>query len=106
MIEVAFCYDFLPNIDEKSYAKMAREATSLMLKADGFIELHANRNLIGSPHVRRTSVWKSFAHYAKFVETPEFQKITHDFRMYVTNIDVQFWGKSPLVPDPIRPDNY
>ncbi|MDA3859687.1 MAG: hypothetical protein PF445_00530 [Melioribacteraceae bacterium] len=103
MIEVAFTYDFLPNIDENAYAKLARRATRMMVEADGFIEFHANRNMLGSPNVRRTSVWKSFTDYATLIQNPEFQKINEVFRTYVTNLDIVIWGPSPLIPAPIRP---
>jgi len=105
MIEVAFTYDFLPGIDENAYAKLAKRATRMMVDAPGFIEFHANRNLLGSPTVRRTSVWKSFEHYARLIENPEFQKINTEFRTYVTNLDIVIWGPSPLIPAPIRPNN-
>lgn len=103
MIEVAFTYDFLPYIDEQAYAKLARRATAMMLKAEGFVEFRAHRNMAGSPHVRRTSVWESLADWAKLTQETEFQEITAEFRSYVTNLDVQIWGPSPFVPEPIRP---
>jgi heme-degrading monooxygenase HmoA len=103
MIEVAFTYDFLPNIDQKAYAKLAKRATAMMLKADGFVEFRAHRNMTGSPHVRRTSAWGSLADWAKLTQNPEFQEITAEFRTFVTNLDVQIWGPSPYVPEPIRP---
>ncbi|KAA3611390.1 MAG: hypothetical protein DWQ05_20705 [Calditrichaeota bacterium] len=102
MIEVAFTYDFLPGIDENAYARLARKATNMMLSADGFIEFHAHRNMLGSPHVRRTSVWESFGQYAAFAQQHEFQNIAAEFRTYVTNLEVTFWGPSPLLPNPIK----
>lgn len=104
MVEVSFTYDLHPNIDEEAYKNLARRVTLMMVKAEGFIELRANRNLLGSPHVRRTSVWKSLAHWAAFAEEEDFQKLTHEFRKYVTHIDVNLWGKSPYVPESIRPE--
>lgn len=104
MIEVAFTYDFMPNIDENAYAKIARRATRMMRSADGFVEFHANRNMLGSPMVRRTSVWKSFAHYTALLESPEFQKINSEFNTYVRNLEVVIWGPSPLIPAPIMPE--
>ena len=103
MIEVAFTYDFLPDIDEKAYTSLVRRATALMIAADGFVEFRAHRNLTGSPQVRRTSVWKSLLHWAAIAQTPEFQDITAEFRTFVTNLDVQLWGPSPLTPSPIKP---
>ncbi|MCB0729481.1 MAG: antibiotic biosynthesis monooxygenase [Ignavibacteriae bacterium] len=103
MVEVAFTYDINQGIDEEAYKKLAKKATAMMLNADGFIELRANRNLLGSPHVRRTSVWESMEDWARFAETNEFQKVTHEFRKYVTHMEVNLWGPSPYVPEPIKP---
>jgi hypothetical protein len=103
MIEVAFTYDFLPGIDEQAYAQLARKATNMMLTAPGFVEFRAHRNLVGSPHVRRTSVWHSLGDYASLAQQAEFQALTAEFRSYVTHLEVQFWGPSPFVPKPIRP---
>jgi len=102
MIEVAFTYDFHPNIDEDSYRKVARKATAMIVAADGFIELRANRNLLGSPQVRRSSIWQSMSHCAIFAEDPEFQSITNEFRKFATNMEVNIWGPSPYLPEPIR----
>jgi heme-degrading monooxygenase HmoA len=104
MIEVAFTYDLVPEIDLKAYTDLARRATAVMKAADGFIEFRAHRNLTGSPQVRRTSVWETLTHWAAVAETREFQNLTAEFRMYVTNLDVQLWGPSPFVPEPIRKD--
>jgi quinol monooxygenase YgiN len=104
MIEVAFTYDFHPGIDEKAYAKLARKATKMMLSAPGFVEFRAHRNMTGSPHVRRTSVWKKMSDWAALAQKPEFQALTAEFRTYVTHLKVEIWGPSPYVPKPIRPN--
>ncbi len=103
MVEVTFTYDFRSDLNLEEYTKIARKATAMMLTAEGFIEFHANRNYLGSPHVRRTSVWKSLAHWASFAQQPEFQKLTAEFRQHVTHLDVQLWGPSPISPEPIKP---
>jgi heme-degrading monooxygenase HmoA len=104
MVEVSFTYDFHPNIDERAYSVVAKKATAIMVKAEGFIELKANRNMVGSPHVRRTSVWKSLAHWAALNQQREFQELSAEFRKYITNLHVDFWGPSAMLPDPIRPE--
>ncbi len=103
MIEVAFTYDFQSNINEEAYAKLAKKATAMMLSSKGFVEFRAHRNMVGSPHVRRTSIWTSLADWAALAQDPEFQKLTAEFRTYVNNLDVQIWGPSPITPGPIRP---
>lgn len=104
MIEVEFTYDILSDIDEEAYSRLARKATIMMLNSDGFIELRANRNLLGSPHRKRSSLWKSMEHYARLAENPDFQKLNYEFRKYVTHMKVVIWGPSPFVPEPIRPE--
>jgi len=103
MIEIAFTYDFLPGFDEQAYAALAKKATAMLVAAPGFVEFRAHRNMVGSPHVRRTSVWNSLADWASLAQQPEFQALTAEFRSYVTNLKVEIWGPSPFVPKPIRP---
>lgn len=102
MIEVAFAYDLVPGIDLKAYTDLTRRATAFMMAADGFVEFRAHRNMCGSPQVRRTSVWESIVHWAAVAQTTEYQNLTKEFRMFVTNLDVQIWGPSPLAPEPVR----
>ena len=78
MIEVAFTYDFIPGIDEQAYTQLAKRATAMMLTAPGFLEFRAHRNMVGTPHVRRTSVWESLGHWASLAQQPEFQAIRVD----------------------------
>ena len=102
MIEVAFYYDFIPGYDEDAYAELVKRATMMMVEADGFVEFRAHRNILGSPHVRRTTVWANLEAWARFAQNPEFQEITAEFGGFVTNLDVQLWGQSPLSPEPIK----
>ena len=103
MIEVTFTYDFIPGFNEDAYIDLVKRATQIMVNADGFVEFRAHRNLIGNPHVKRTSVWSSLKDWALVAQQPEFQQITDEFRTFVTHLDVQLWGPSPLTPHPIKP---
>lgn len=105
MIEVTYTYDLKPDIDEKAYAAMARDATRRMLSAPGFIEFRAHRSMKGSPLVRRTGVFRSVEEWEALESNPDFQALTARFDDYVTNLQVQVWGPSPLVPKPIRPES-
>lgn len=103
MIEVTFSYDFQPDFDEDAYKELVHKATAMMLMAEGFVEFRAHRNILGSPLVRRTSVWENLSFWAAFAQQPEFQAVSADFHRFVTNMDVQIWGASPISPETIRP---
>ena len=103
MIEVTFTYDLRPDINKDKYIELVKRATAMMLMADGFIEFRAHRNMLGSPHVRRTSVWDSLSHWAEFAQKPDFQDINSEFPFFVINLDVQIWGPSPITPETIKP---
>jgi len=103
MIEVNMTYDFLPGIDQQAYGEVARRAIAAVLEAPGFVEFRANRNVLGSPQVRSSTVWRTLADWAKFSESSGWPALEAEFRTFVTNLDVQIWGPSPLVSEPLRP---
>jgi hypothetical protein len=103
MIEVNTTYEFLPNLDQQAYGEFAQNAIGTILKAPGLIEFRANRNLLGSPLVRTTSVFRSLSDWASFTESDEWKKLDAEFRSFVTDIRVEIWGPSPVLPEPVRP---
>ncbi len=102
-VEVSRSYDFLPGIDKKAYAEFAKNAVATFMKAPGLIEFRANRNVLGSPQVRTITVWQSLGDWAKFGETKEGEAVEAQLRTFATNIRVEIWGLSPVVPKPVRP---
>ncbi len=103
MIEMDMTYDLLPGIDQEAYQAWAKNAVGLMLKAPGIIEFRANRSLLGSPQVRATSVWKTLADWGNYNQSSEWQGLRTEMQAYATNVRVDIWGPSPVVPKPIRP---
>ena len=102
-IEVNVSYDFLPGIDQKAWAEFAKNTSATYMKQPGLIEYRANRNVLGSPQVRVTTVWQSLSDWAKFVQSKEWEAIQAQLRTFVTNIHIEIWGPSPVVPKPLRP---
>jgi heme-degrading monooxygenase HmoA len=102
-IEVHWSWDYLPGIDEKAYAEFAKKAVASFAKAPGLIEFRANRNVLGSPQARATTVWRSLNDWANYGATKEWKEIEAALRTFVTNIQVEIWGPSPLIPKPVRP---
>lgn len=102
-IVVHWSYDYRPGIDKKAYAEFAKKAIATFMKVPGLIEFRANRNVLGSPQARATTVWRSLDDWAKFGGTKEWRAIEAALRTFVTNIQVEIWRPSPLVPKPVRP---
>lgn len=102
-IEVTQTYDILPGINQQSYADLARKAVAAVLRAPGVVEFRANRNLLGSPQVRTTTVWRSLADWAAARESAELQAFEAEFQAFTTNVQVQLWGPSPVQAEPVRP---
>jgi len=103
MIEVNVIYDFLPGINQEAYAEFAKKSIGTMLQAPGFVEFRANRNILGSPKVRITTVWQSLSDWAKFSESTAWQTLELELHSFTTNNSTEIWGQSPLVPEPLRP---
>ena len=103
MIEVNKTYDLLPGIDLQAYSESAKKWIGTLLQATGFVEFRAHRNLLSSPQVRSTFVWETLADWARFAESAERQELESELRTFATNIKIEIWGPSPVVPEPIRP---
>ena len=102
MLEVCVAYDLLPGISQDSYGTWAKKAISATLAQDGLIEFRAHRNMLGSPAVRTTSVWRSGTDWIAFAEGG-WKPLESELRGLATNLRMEVWGPSPLVPEPLRP---
>lgn len=103
MIECDLVYDLLPGLDQKAYGAFAKNTVETMLKQPGLTEYRANRNVLGSPQVRVSTMWKSLADWAKFTEGEVWRSLDVEVRQFATNVRLEVWGPSPLVPEPLRP---
>ena len=104
MIEVNKTYDLLPGIDRQAYVQIAQKGIKILLQATGIVELRANHNLLGSPQAHLTTIWDTLADWAKFAESAERQAIESELLTFTTNINVELWGPSQIVPEPLRPN--
>ena len=104
MIEVDLKYDLLPGVDQQAYLAWAKKAIGTVLQAPGIVEFRANRNMVTSPQIRTTSVFKTMADWGNFAESAEWLDIKAELSdQFATNICVDIWGPSPVVPEPMRP---
>ena len=103
MIEVNLTYGILPNIDQEAYGAWAQKTLGTIMQAPGLVEFRAHRNLLGDPQVRSTTVWNSLADWANYNDSDEWRTLEEEARGLITNIQVEIWGPSPIVPEPLRP---
>ena len=104
MVEVDLKWDFLPGADQKAYQAWAKKAIGTVLQSPGIVEFRASRNLLATPLVRATSVWKTMADWANFAEGAAWQALRAELLdQYGQNFTVEVWGPSPVVPEPLRP---
>jgi hypothetical protein len=104
MIEVDLKYDFLPGVNQQAYQRWAKKAIGTVLQSPGVVEFRASRNMMASPQVRATSVFKNMADWGNFAENAEWLALKAELSdKFATNVCVDIWGPSPVVPEPLRP---
>jgi len=103
MIEANTTWDLFPDIDQEAYGEFAKKSIGAILKAPGIVEFRANRNMLGSPQVRSTAVYRTLADWACFTDSDEWRHLEAELRTFATNIRVEVWGPSPVLPEPVRP---
>ena len=102
MFEVCVTYDLLPGVGQDSYGAWAKKAIATTMKQTWLVEFRAHRNILGAPQVRTTAVWRSGADWIAFAEG-EWKTLEQELRGLATNIGMEVWGSSPLVPEALRP---
>lgn len=104
MVESVLLYDLEKGVDQQAYVAWAKGTIGAVLKAPGIVEFRAFRNLLGSPHVRSISVWRTLADWEKFVESDTWKAAEAELRAkFAAVIRVELWGASPVAPEPLRP---
>ncbi|SAL69704.1 hypothetical protein AWB67_03983 [Caballeronia terrestris] len=104
-IEVVHKYDLLPGADQQAYGELTRKAAAALLRATGLVEIRADRNLLGSPHVKATSVWRTLVDWEAAKGIEELAALEAESRRYVTNVSVEIWGPSQLLTHALRPQH-
>lgn len=103
MIEIAMYFELLPGKDQKAYAELAKAVVAMALEAPGVVEVRGHRNMLGAPQVRFTTVWERLVDWATFNESKEWQEAWAEMTPFLTNLRLEIWGPSPIVPEPLRP---
>ncbi len=95
-------YDLGPSVDRQAYQAWSKRTIGALMQQSGLLEFQAYRNMLGTPQIRTTIDWQSLADYEKYLQGA-WQPVEAELRTMATNIRVELWGPSPLVPEPLRP---
>lgn len=99
-------WDLPPQEKMAAYEEKARtDWIPTVVRQPGVKEFRGLRNALRtSPHVMSITEYDSLASALKFIETEDFARVMEGLRAAgCTNITVQLWDVSPVIPEPIRP---
>lgn len=102
MVTLVMKWDILPD-KAKEYADWARSSVQKQLSVPGLKEFRAYRPVTGTHQVVVTYEFDSFAAYENWRNSEELQKANEEWFLFTTNRYIEFWGPSPVIPEPIRP---
>ena len=78
-----------------------------VMKQKGFRELRAYRNPFHTtPQALVLCEFDNLESCLKYIESEDYAKLQSELReVGCTNISAQFWGTSPMVPEPLKSQN-
>ena len=86
-----------------AYAKWAPDAIKRILSVPGLVEFRAYRPSSGASQVVVTYEFADMSAWTTWNSNAEVQKVTEEIRTLALNVNVEIWGPSPIIPEPIRP---
>jgi heme-degrading monooxygenase HmoA len=85
------------------YPGWAKAAVSRLLAVPGVVEFRAYRPVTGCHQVVATYEFADTQAWASWRYNEDTQKVFDEGYIYMTNMSLELWGPSPIIPEPIRP---
>ena len=104
MVLQVMTYDVHPDKVE-AYTKWTEGGIKRTLAGPGVVEFRAYRAQTGPSQVVTTYEFADLAAWAAWSSDEDVQRVLSELRTLALNIDIEVWGPSPIVPQPIRPRN-
>ncbi|NQU33127.1 MAG: antibiotic biosynthesis monooxygenase [Bacteroidetes bacterium] len=89
----------------EAYAKWAQTAIKRTISVPGVVEFRAYRSATGSSQVVTTYEFSEMSDWAAWNSNADMQKVMEELHTLALNVNIEIWGLSPVVPEPIRPGN-
>ena len=87
----------------EEYSAWTQGAIGRTLGAGGVTDFRAYRPASGSFQVVVTYEFVDMASWAAWNNHADAQQVIAELRTLTTNVEMELWGPSPVVPEPIRP---
>ncbi len=97
-------WDIHPDKAE-AYREWTQGAIGRTLAVPGVNEFRAYRPTTGTSQVVVTYEFTDLAAWAAWQSHEDSQKVVEELRTLALNVEIEIWGPSPVVPEPIRPGN-
>ncbi len=102
MVLYVMKWDILPD-KVKAYGEWAQSAIRRTVAAPGVVEFRGYRPATGSSQVVVTYEFANLAAWSTWDAHEDVQQVLNELRAFTTNVSLELWGPSPIVPEPIRP---
>jgi heme-degrading monooxygenase HmoA len=101
MVIYAVKWDIRPEKAE-AYSEWAQSAVSRLLAVPGVVEFRAYRPVTGCHQVVVTYEFTDMQAWASWRDNEATQKVFDEGSECMTNMSLELWGPSPIIPEPIR----
>ena len=88
----------------EAYLEWTESAIKRTLAVPGVVEFRAYRPATGASQVVTTYEFADMATWAAWQSDEDVQKVLDELRALALNVNIEVWGPSPVVPEPIRPE--
>jgi antibiotic biosynthesis monooxygenase (ABM) superfamily enzyme len=102
MVLYVMKWDIHPDKAE-AYLEWTQNAIGRTLTAPGVVEFRAYRPASGSSQAVTTYEFADMAAWAAWQNNEDVQTVLTELRTLALNVNMEVWGPSPVVPEPIRP---
>ena len=104
MVLTVMKWDIHPDKAE-AYLEWTQSAIGRTLAAPGVVEFRAYRPATGASQAVTTYEFVDMAAWSAWQSNEDVQKVLNELHTVALNINIEVWGPSPVVPEPIRPGN-
>ncbi len=103
MVLYVIKWDILPS-KEEAYLGWFEGAIQRTLVVPGVVEFRAYQPTDGTSQVVVTYEFGDLAAWSAFYAHEDIQKVWDELKTLTANLTTELWGPSPVVPDPIQPE--